>query len=267
MCDDIWLTDYPVVQYVGAGAGWLGPDTTGGIPSRPFAFTSVGSEFQVLTPNNVVAFSNYYCHGAMGQQMTCEAANRTVQYCYVTWTCISGDCVTALVTNNMRSIMFPIVGALLGIAWLLLSFLKGLPGEMLIMVLSIAVFVFSLFLLIAPNVWPALLSMAFAALTLMSSKSKGSWEIKLSIIAGIFVFLTYAGLNIISNQAEDFFDATLVDGFINEGCFRYYGIALSQARCAAYLAFTAFLGFVIMMLSPLLVLLLVGQLASAAKDV
>jgi len=263
MCDDMWLTDYPFVQAVG-GAGWLGPDTTGGTPNRPLEFASVGAEFQVIPLPGGILTGVYYCHGAIGGQMVCETQNRTQQFCTFTFSCVSGDCVSALATQSMRSIMFPIVGAILGLGWLVLSFLKGLPNEMLIMALSITIFFFSLFLLVAPLVFPALLAMAFAALSLAASKSKGSWEAKLSIIAGIFVFLTFAGLNSLSNSGTDFFDATM-GGFLQESCFQYYGLALTSARCAQYLLFTGFLGFVIMMLAPLVVLLLVSSLASEEK--
>jgi len=196
--------------------------------------------------------------------MICEAFNRT-EFCRVTFECTDGDCITAVVTWNMRSIMFPLVGFLLAFLWLLLAFVKGLPTEAVTMVVAIAIWFFSIFLLIAPNVFPALLAMAFAALSLAASRSKGNWEIKLAVISGIFVFLAFAGLNSLALSGTNFFDDTM-SGYITETCFRYYGVELKSARCAQYLLFTGFLGFVIMMLTPLLVLLLLSGLNKAGAE-
>jgi len=256
-CDDMWLTEYKNVRYT--GTSWTAPDTStpGG---RSFTFSPRGAEFTLDA--NIGTLAGYDCHGAIGKEMICEAFNRT-EFCRVTFECTDGECVTAIVTWNMRSIMFPIVGFLLALVWLLLAFVKGLPVEMVTMVVAIAIWFFAIFLLISPNVFPALLAMGFAALSLSASRSKGSWELKLAVICGIFVFLTYAGLNSLALSGVNFFDDTM-DGYIGESCFRYYGVELKSARCAGYLLFTGFLGFVIMMLTPLLVLLLLSGLNKAS---
>jgi len=250
-CDDLWLTDYKIVQYT--GAAWVGADP-GPPGTRPLGFATRGAEFTLSA--NLGILAGYDCHGAIGKEMVCETANKTTEFCRVTFECYDGDCVTAIVTQNMRSIMFPIVGFLLALLWLLLSFLKGVSAEMMIMVVAIVIFLLSVFLLITPQVFSALLAMAFAALALASSKSKGGWENKLAIIAGIFVFLAYAGLNSLAVSGTNIFDATM-QGFLYEGCFSYFGTDLKSARCAQYLLFTSFLGFLIMMLTPLLVLFLI----------
>jgi hypothetical protein len=258
-CDDIWLTEYPNVRYgqaslgAGCGNGWCAIDP-GTPPTRPFYFYRTGGEF-ALSAN--VAQSVYDCHGVMGRQMICETqGNRSQEFCRVTFECTDGDCIAAVATWNMRSIMFPIVGFLLSLAWLLMAFLKGLPVDTISMAVAILIWFFGLFLLVSANVFPALMAMAFAALSLLASRNKGGWELKLAVIAGIWVFLTFAGLNGLAGGGGNYFDNTM-GSYINEGCFVYFGIELKSQRCAQYLLFTGFLGFLIMMLTPLLVYMLI----------
>jgi hypothetical protein len=260
-CDDMWLTEYNNVRY--AGFGWTAPDPSGVPPLRPFSFTAVGNEFQLNA--NVGQAAGYDCHGIIGREMICETTNRTTEFCRVTFECTAGDCITAVATWNMRSIMFPVVGAVLAVVWLLMAFVKGLPVDVLSMVVALVIFIFCLFLLVSPNVFPALMAMAFAALSLLASRSKGGWERKLAVIAGIFVFLAFAGLNSFAFAGTNIFDDTM-SGFLSESCFRYYGLELKSARCAQYLLFSGFLGFLIMMLTPLLVLTLLMAMNKSDGD-
>lgn len=198
----------------------------------------------------------------MGREIVCKNSDGD-ETCRVTFECVdgpaslprfllnpsSGECVSTMVALNMRSIMFPIVGTVLAVAWLVVSFLKNLPLSLIGMILSIVVFVLSFFLLITPVVYPGLLAMAFAALAFSANKSGSGFEIKLTVIAGIFVFLAFAGLNDLAGGFgnRNIFDETM-QGFFNEDCYRYYGTDLESPRCAQYLLFTAFIGFFIMML-------------------
>jgi len=262
-CNDIWLTDYPKVIY--NGGAWTGADTTQPPPPvlKNLVFDNgVGPEFILTVP----VLLGYDCHGALGKEMICENAARDTEYCRVTWECVDGDCATTLATQNMRSIMYPIVGAILALVWLALSFIKGLPMALIAMILAIVIFVLCLFLLVAPLVYPALMAMAFAAIAFSANKSEGKWEMKLAIIAGIFVFLAFAGLNGLAGSigSTNFFDATM-SGFSSETCFRAFGLDLKSPRCSQYLLFTGFLGFVIMMLVPLLVIVLLARLGDEKK--
>jgi len=264
LCDDLWLTDYPNVMY--SGGAWVSNVTAPGNP-RNLAFTYTDPEFTIAAlpnPPAALPLTGYWCHGWMGKPMTCESPDQLSQYCTVEFDCVSGDCVTTIVILNMRSMMFPILGGLIGIAWLLLSFLKGLPLAIIAMVLAVAIFVLSLFLLVGPNVFPGLMAMAFAAVAFSANKGEGLWELKLAIIAGIFVFLAFAGLNALAASGSNYFDTT-VQGFSGNGCYRYYGLDQKSARCAQYLLFVGFDGFLIMMLVPLLVIVLIGRLADNDK--
>jgi len=272
-CDDLWQSDYPNVMYGGlvvlptggTTTGWTSNNTSP-LQSRTLSFAYTDPEFIIAALPALPAIlplTGYWCHGWMGKPVTCESPDQQTQYCTVEFDCMSGDCVTTIVTLNMRSIMFPILGGLIGIVWLLLSFLKGLPLAIIAMALAVTIFVLSLFLLVAPNVFPALMAMAFAAVAFSANKGEGQWEIKLAIVSGIFVFLAFAGLNALAASNQNYFDATL-EGF-NQGCFRYYGLDQKSARCAQYLLFVGFDGFLIMMLVPLLVIVLIGRLGDGDK--
>jgi hypothetical protein len=270
----LWQTEYANVMYpsqvpsglLSTTTGWSSNQTQPNQP-RQLGFYLTDPEF-TLAPlpaaPALLPLTGYWCHGWMGKEITCESPDQLIQYCKVTFDCVSGDCVTTIVTMNMRSMMFPILGGLLGIAWLLLSFLKGLPLAVIAMALAVTIFVLSLFLLIAPNVFPGLMAMAFAAVAFSANKGEGQWEIKLAVVAGIFVFLAFAGLNALAASGSNYFDQTLA-GFSGNGCFRYYGLDQKSARCAQYLLFVGFDGFLIMMLVPLLVIVLIGRLGDNDK--
>jgi len=275
LCDDLWMTDYPNVMFatiplppplIGSTSGWTSNVTVPG-QARNLAFLYQDPEFSIVAlpaPPAILPLTGYWCHGWMGKQITCESPDQVTQYCTVQFDCMSGDCVTTIVILNMRSMMFPILGGLIGIAWLLLSFLKGLPLAIIAMALAVTIFVLSLFLLIGPNVFPGLLAMAFAAVAFSANKGEGQWEIKMAVVSGIFVFLCFAGLNAIAASGSNYFDVT-VSGFGSNGCFRYYGLDQKSARCAQYLLFVGFDGFLIMMLVPLLVIVLIGRLGDGDK--
>jgi len=260
-CDDIWITDYPQVLQTG-GTTFTGMDTAVPPIKNLVIQPGTGPEWQLAGP--IATGLGYDCHGAIGKMMKCEDFLRTTDYCDVQFVCVDGDCATSLGAQNMRSIMFPIVGALIAVVWLLLSFLKGLPLPLLTMILSLVIFVLCLFLLVAPLVWLPLATMAFAALAFAANKSENSFEIKLAAIAGIFLFLAWAGLNSLAGQTFNFFDNTL-DGFYSNSCYTYYGLDLMSPRCAQYLLFTGFLGYLIMMLIPLLVITLLARVGAGDK--
>jgi len=234
LCDDLWQTEYANVMYpsqvpsglLSTTTGWSSNQTQPNQP-RQLGFYLTDPEF-TLAPlpaaPALLPLTGYWCHGWMGKEITCESPDQLIQYCKVTFDCVSGDCVTTIVT----------------------------------------IFVLSLFLLIAPNVFPGLMAMAFAAVAFSANKGEGQWEIKLAVFAGIFVFLAFAGLNALAASGSNYFDQTLA-GFSGNGCFRYYGLDQKSARCAQYLLFVGFDGFLIMMLVPLLVIVLIGRLGDNDK--
>jgi len=253
-CDDIWDTDYPGVMSSSLGATtWQGLATDG----RNLIFTlgQEAGEIQVTTP-----IAAYYCHGPAGQLLVCENAARNTQYCTVTFSCISGDCVTAIGAKSMRSIMYPIIGTVFAVSWLAIAFLKGLPVDLIVTIVSIAIFVMAFFLIIGYPFFYGLVAMAFAALALHAHRGKHPWSVTLAIVSGIFVFLWFAGLNSLTNQAVNlpYFDWVQV-GFLYEECYTWFGTNLYDQRCAQYGLFTGFLGFVITVVTPGLVLLLLTK--------
>jgi len=267
LCDDIWQNDYPSV--VNQAPSFLAGTTytsnrTSALKSLEFTYTNPEWTVNTFPLPPAVTGPTWLCHGWMGKQIVCETPDQATQFCTVQFDCVSGDCVTTVVQGNMRSMMFPILGGILGIVWLLLSFLKGLPLPMIAMILAVVIFVLSLFLLVGPLVFPGLMAMAFAAVAFSANKGEGHWELKLAIVAGIFVFLSFAGLNSLAGTTQNYFDAVTA-GFNNYNCVRYYGLEVSSPRCAQYLLFVGFDGFLIMMLVPLLVIVLIGRLSDGKE--
>jgi len=256
-CDDIWITDYPLVQVSGAGPTWSGVAT-----SKNLVFKAAGAEV-VLTQ---VGGTGYYCHGFMGKQIICEDPARTTLYCTVTFSCVSGDCVTSITAQSMRSVMYPILGFIFALAWLLIAFLKGLPVELLILIGAIVLNVLGFFLLVNTPFFPALVAMGSGSLSLLASKGKNSWALKLAVVSGIFTFLMFAGLNPIGEVSNtNYFDVG-INNFLTENCFRFFGTAITDQRCAQYVLFTGFCGYLITLISPLLVMLLLTSFSVADKS-
>jgi len=243
-CDDIWITDYPKVRY-SLGA-WRGSATT-----KNLVFALGANEMTLSTPAGLL----YTCHGAMGREIICENAARDKEFCRVTFECYDGDCVTTVVSRNMRSVMYPILGTVVGAAWVVVAVLSSmLPLELIITAVGIVINVLCFFLLVAVPVFPALMAMAFASMSLVAAKGT-NWAKGLAIVAGIYVFMWFAGLHFSSNV--NFFDRTML-GFLYDQCPYYLGISNKSARCAQYLSFTAFLGYIVTLLAPLQILLIMA---------
>jgi len=180
------------------------------------------------------------------------------------------------VVNDMRSIMFPVLGFLFGIAWLVMAFFfKALPHGAILIINSIVVFVLGLFLLLLGRT--AMIGLYFAAMAAVSvAVARGGSKKGAGVAAGLggLGFFILTGLVYIIAPGTDMFDT--LAAYVGS-CEADLGITLWKSlhpdrpyhnldtRCENYLLFLEFCIYVLILLMPVQVLAGLGLCSGGGK--
>lgn len=252
-CNDVWLSEYRVKAQ---GASFVGDGING---TRQIAFTVDSAGQATMTVQAPVP--GYICTGVMTKGLKCRMPDETLA-CTVQFSCTSGDCVTTVVQQNMRSIMYPIMVIVIGLVWFIWPLIGGLVSpKILAIALAAVIYALSVFMIIVPPFYHAIVVMAIAAFAFNAVKAGGSWEIKLAIFASIFGFLMMCGLNVFAGNlgSTNYFDLVMA-GFNSNSCYPLMGELIDSPRCAQYALYAVFVGFLVTLLFPLLIIALLWLL-------
>jgi hypothetical protein len=172
--------------------------------------------------------------------------------------------------------MFPVLGFLFGIAWLVMAFFyKALPHGAILIINSIVVFVFGLFLLLLGRT--AMIGLYFAAMAAISvAVARGGSKKGAGVAAGLggLGFFILTGIVDFINPGPDMFEAL---GSYVVGCETDLGITLWKSlhpdrpyhnldtRCENYLLFLEFCIYVLILLMPVHVLAGLGLCSGGGK--
>jgi len=251
-CSDLWDNSYTVVSQGGPGQ-YFGPKTNG--QNLVFGVDNSGQ--------TQMTYAGYVCNGVLNKQVTCYQGNFSgPTACQVTFYCQSGDCVTSIIQQNMRSIMYPVMAVVLGAAWFVWPLIGGLvPPKLLSIIITAVLFGASIFIVIVPPFYHAVLLMAVASYAFNAIKAGGPWEIKVATFMAIFAFLLMIGFNVLAGASGSvpFFEL-VINGFNSDACFLALGEIITMPRCAQYTLFVLFVGFLVTLLLPMLVISLLWLL-------
>jgi len=251
-CDDIWLTSYDIeqqgIRFVGDGNG-----------THDINFTVDNAGQTTMVVN--APLPGYICEGVINKEIVCRFPNDTVT-CTATFFCSEGDCITTIVQQNMRSIMYPVMAIIFGVVWFIWPLIGGLISPKVLAISTAGIiYVFSIFLIFLPPFYHAILLMAIGAFAFNAIKAGGPWEIKVAIFGAVFGFLTMIGLNVFAGLSGSvpYFDLVMTS-FNQNSCYLVLGEFIDGPRCAQYALFAVFVGYLITLVLPLLVIALLWLL-------
>lgn len=171
----------------------------------------------------------------------------------------------SLVRADMISIMYTVMGSILGILWLVFAFIAPMLPAFLLLVFGIIDAVFAYFLIFIPVThFLGLFFMALGAITVSTHHFKDSGTLKFVAFGAVVGFLLISGLtfvpgytNDISGHASflDFFDpnACVTSLSLNRFPDKYlYGF---PTRCENYLLFVVFCVYLLLLIQPFVVIL------------
>jgi hypothetical protein len=173
------------------------------------------------------------------------------------------------VFRDMKKIMFPIMGVIFGILWVLLAFFGArLPVNILLLIVGLLNGVFGTFLIFLPiTTFLGLFYIAVGAFMIAICRHDwgGNRGIDLVLALTVIIFLLTGGLTFIAHDwglGSDYFSR--VAGYIPV-CDSDMGIGDdgegSSARCGNYALFIAFCVYLLFLIQP------IGMLAAAFKRV
>jgi len=160
--------------------------------------------------------------------------------------------------GDMRSIMYPVMGIVLGIVWLVMAFLgNGLPHSIILIVVALLDAFFGIFLIFLPTtVYLGLYYIALGAFTIAIVRhgmdSKG---ITIVILGTIVAFLMTGGLTLIIGGDGDYVDDIYNNAGGCEGSMdilnlfnTYYNV---NTRCENFALYVVFCVFLLFLLQPI----------------
>jgi hypothetical protein len=180
------------------------------------------------------------------------------------------------VYGNMKSIMYPVMGVIFGLLWLILAFIgAALPLDILLLIVGLIDAIFGIFLIFIPlTTFLGLFYMAVGAFTIAITRHAwgGDTGIDFLLALTIIIFLLTGGLTFVA------FDSGRGDNYVN----RMAGYAGNMAtpfwcdndmnidhddddgrstRCHNYAYFVTFCVFLLFLVQP------IGMIAAAFKRV
>jgi len=177
------------------------------------------------------------------------------------------------VISEMRSIMYPLLGIIFAVIWLVMALLfSGLPHGTLLMVSSFAVFVFGLFLvLLARSAFFGLYFAGLAACSIAVARSGGSKGPAAVALFSALGFFMLTGTVYFVNTGSLFDDVASYVGNCetNMGIDNmkqywkpYYNL---DTRCEDWLLFVEFCIYMLVLLMPMQVMLAFGMYSGGSS--
>jgi hypothetical protein len=224
------------------------------------------TQTQCYTPYNTKCFSdlaanatfNYGCAGDSG--VSSSATTCTTDFCNCPAEVHKTATAVGWFFGEMRKIMYPIMGMVFGVIWIILAFIGGGPTEVILLIVAIVDAIFGILLIFLPvTTYLGLFYVAVGAITIAVVKHSIGGKAGLYFIIGLtlLIFLLTGGLTFIAYSAP-YFDN--VAGSITgcEGSMnilnledKYWNL---DTRCENYALFVGFCVFLLFLVQPIALL-------------
>jgi hypothetical protein len=172
------------------------------------------------------------------------------------------------VFGNMRSIMYPIMGCIFGITWIILAFIgSALPIDLLLFIVGFIDAIFGLFLIFIPiTTFLGLFYMAVGAFTIAITRHSwgGDTGIDFLLALTIIIFFLTGGLTFVAYDwglGNNFVERLALYSPFCDGDMNINDGGVRSTRCQNYLFFVAFCVFLLFLVQP------IGMVAAAFKRV
>jgi len=169
---------------------------------------------------------------------------------------------------NMRSIMYPVMGCIFGLTWIILAFVgAALPLDILLFIVGFIDAIFGLFLIFIPiTTFLGLFYMAVGAFTIAITRHSwgGDTGVDFLLSLTIIIFLLTGGLTFISydwGQGRNYVDRMALYSPFCDGDMNIAENGTRSTRCQNYAFFVTFCVFLLFLVQP------IGMIAAAFKRV
>jgi len=195
--------------------------------------------------------------------------NITIALSILLWGLVLADVPTEL--SEMKKIMFPIMGIIFGVIWIILAFIGKFPYDIILLVIGILDALFGIFLIFLPiTTFLGLFYLAVGALTITVARHSDRWGgdkgIDFLLAVTTIIFLLTGGLTFVSydwGAGKDYFNriGDYVPFCDHDMNIIGHGPGNYSDRCGNYALFIAFSVYLLFLLQP------IALLAAAFKRV
>jgi len=237
---------------------------TGSYDTNNLSGTS-GNVVQSTCPSNANAFCvTNIPTGSTVNSLSCGNSASTA-----TSTCTSDYCncpsTTIIVTpdyefGEMKKIMFPVMGCVFGVLWILLAFFgKNISADIMLIVTGIIDAIFGIFLIFIPvTTFLGLFYIAVGALSIAVARHYwgGNTGVDIFLALSTIIFLLTGGLTFVafdSGNGLDFFSRIVLYVPFCDGDMNIYEGGRST-RCGNYAYFVAFCVYLLFLIQPIAML-------------
>jgi len=247
-CTGITYTDKTQRAYMAvAGAGaQCGPIYTAGV--------SYDKCFTYAYPGSTTGQTGYGC--SLSTDTTSYSKTCTTDFCNCPAEAHKDVPGVQFFMGEMRKIMYPIMGMVFAIIWVVLAFLGGGPVMIVLLIVGIVDVVFGIFLIFLPvTTYLGLFFAAVGALTVAVSKHGGEKGITFIIILTALVWFVAGGLTVFGGYYGAFHD--VINNYITNcqgemNIINWDGSYLNlDTRCENWALFVAFCVFFLFLIQPI----------------
>jgi len=231
------------------------------------------TQIQCATPYNSKCYTdlsanitnNYGCAGDTGPTLP-ASSTCTTDFCNCPPEAHKTVVAVGWFFGEMRKIMYPIMGIVFGVIWIILAFIGGGPTEVILLLVAFIDAIFGLLLIFLPvTAYLGLFYVAVGAFTIAVIKHSIGGKVGLYFVIGltVIIFLLTGGLTFVAYPYGSFFE--VVAGSISgcEGSMniinledKYWNL---DTRCENFALFEGFVVFLLFLVQPIALLALFFQ--------
>jgi len=186
--------------------------------------------------------------------------NLTIALSIILWGLVLADVNSEF--GEMKKIMFPIMGIIFGVLWIILAFVgAALPYDIILLIIGLLDGIFGIFLIFLPvTTFLGLFYLAVGALTITVSRHSwgGDRGIDFLLALTVIIFLLTGGLTFIAfdfGQGLDYFSRIgAYVPFCDNDMNIDHAPGQYSDRCGNYALFVAFSVFLLFLLQPIALL-------------
>jgi len=273
-CDDNWALEYEVYQ-----------TNIYGFTARSLTSANVFTGFvfdaEQLFFTGILGVSQL-CEGSFQSGFSCRRLppNGT-EICTVNFFCDSGPCQAESVAVNIRSIMYPLLGFIIGAFWIIMiavapltKILRSFAG-IIVLAISVLQFLLMFLLLVTPGAYYGLMFMLAACLQIICAQNATSGYWRLCAGVAIWSFVSLLGMNrlIGYHYAANYswspqwvpFD-NIYDKVSSRSCYFWFGTTDAEARCTGYMGFALWILSFSIFLQPIVAFLAMLNWESSSQS-
>jgi len=222
----------------------------------------------ISSPQTVLN-STITTYGCIGDSYTVpsSASTCTIDFCNCPPEAHKTEVAVGWFFGEMRKIMYPIMGIIFAIIWIVLAFIGGGPTEVLLLVVSIIDAIFGILLIfLPPTAYLGLFYVAIGAFTIAVVKHSIGGKFGLYFVIGltILVFLLTGGLTWIAGGGPFFEEVANSIGNCEDSMNiidwddAYWNL---DTRCENFALFEGFCVFLLFLVQPIALLALFFQMS------